>query len=126
MHKHISAVHPTLVSADEAARLAAMSKVLEERQKLKLSSLLKRTVIPRTLAPYSKYMEVCRTGIVGSELKTVPVCFCQCWMCHKWGTRSLFRVSLKNATYVDVSLDCLDHLLKINKTYLEAEAIKSA
>jgi hypothetical protein len=102
-----------------------MNKVLEERQKPKPPSPLRRVDMSRTLAPHSKYVEVCRAGIVGGELESLPVCFCQCWMCGKWGTRSLFRVSLKDGTYVDMAQDCFDHLLQINQTFLEAERAKS-
>ena len=129
--KHIAQVHPELANAtDEAKRLAEESATeLRARPKPPESPIAKLNrfrcspayrslpLMIRKNYPNRQrlYLAIYETGIVTSELSSLPVAFSQCYLCGRWKTQPQYRVPLKDDTYVDLAQDCFDALLGINE-----------
>jgi hypothetical protein len=135
LDKHISRTHAEIASAPESVKQEAMARATEERQKPKppetwvakhnriwcskvvmaLPAMIRRNSPKRRRLYLSAY----EAGIDPSGIESVPPTFCECFLCGRWSTRPLYRVPLKDGTFIDVGQDCFDTLLGINEMNVE-------
>jgi hypothetical protein len=131
LEKHIANIHTDLVTASESGKQEAAARATELRQRPKQPEtgvakhnsiwcspeVMALPAIIRRNSPKRRrlYLDAYEAGIDASGIQTVPATFCECYLCGRWSTRPLYRVPLKDGSFIEIGQDCFDTLFGINE-----------
>jgi hypothetical protein len=133
LDKHIATVHADLANASESIEQEAIARATEERNRPKVPrpetlvgrhnriwcsrEVMALPAMIRRNSPKRRrlYLHAYEAGIDASGIESVPPMFCECFLCGRWSTRPMYRVPLRDGSFIDVGQDCFDTLLGINE-----------